>query len=380
MENFIFQNPVKLIFGKDTISKIGKEIKSFGINKILLLAGSGSIKKNDVFNTACKSLKQEGIEWSELWGVRSNPSLTHALQGIEIIKKNNLEAVLAIGGGSVIDEAKTIAAGFFNDDLWLAFEKRQSIQKALPVFSILTLSGTGSEMNSNAVITNDETLQKWPVGGPALYPKVSIVDPSAQMSLPWEQTVNGAVDAISHVMEYYFLAKDEEITMSIDMSLISTIIWCVDNLKNKPDEYNFRANLAWSATLALNGISGAGLKGGDWAVHQIEHGLSALNNKIAHGAGLAVVYPAWIKYMHHHNPDTFYRWAVSVWNETRIDNAIEQMKEKYQQWGAPVSLHELGFAEEDIPAIAENVSQRGDIGVLAKLNKDDIINILKISY
>jgi alcohol dehydrogenase YqhD (iron-dependent ADH family) len=379
MENFTFYNPTKLIFGKNTIPKIGNEIKKYGIKKLLLLAGGGSIKANGTYDSAVQSLKNAGIEWFEHWGVRANPLLNHANKGIEIVKGNAIEAILAIGGGSVIDEAKSIAAGFYLAHLWDAFENKTPIDKALPVFTILTLSGTCSEMDPFAVLTNDENLNKWNISGNALYPKVSIVDPLVQMSLPWHQTVNGAIDAMSHVMEFYFMGKDEEITLSVNEALMRTIIHCVDLLQENPNNYSAWANLAWTATLGLNGISGVALHGGDWASHQIEHGISAVHPEIAHGAGLAVVFPAWIKYMNKHNPEIFKRWAKNVWNSASVGEAIEAMKNKYTKWDAPISLTALGIKEDEIVDIAANASRRGEAGALSKLNQNDIENILRIA-
>ena len=379
MENFTFYNPTKLIFGKNTIPKMGRELKKSGINKVLLLAGSGSIKSNGTYESAIQSLKNSGIEWSELWGVRANPLLSHAIEGISIVKDKNVNAILAVGGGSVIDEAKSIAAGYYLDNLWTAFEDKISIDKALPVYTILTLSGTCSEMDPYAVLTNDENLKKWNISGDALYPKVSIIDPEVQMSLPWHQTVNGAIDAMSHIMEFYFMGKDEEATLSVDEALMKTIIQSVDKLQEEPCNYSARANLAWAATLGLNGISGVALHGGDWASHQIEHGISALHPEIAHGAGLAVVFPAWIYYMNRYNTDIFKRWAKNVWNSVTIDDGIKAMKAKYSEWEAPVSLNELGLCEDDIIPIAENASVIGPAGALEKLNKGDIESILKIA-
>ena len=305
MENFTFFNPTKVIFGRRTIPRIGEEINKKGYNKILLLAGKGSNRENGVYDATVKSLKRAGIEWIECWGVKPNPILSHAEEALELVRKEGLQMVLAIGGGSVIDEAKSIAAGFYLNNIWDAFEENQTINKALPVFSILTLSGTCSEMDPFAVLTNEVEKKKWNIGGDALFPKVSIIDPSVQMSLPWSQTVNGAIDAMSHVMEFYFLGEKEEITIALDEAIMRTIIKCLDMLKDDEKNYQARANIAWSATLALNGISGIALKGGDWSSHRLEHGISALHPDIAHGAGLAVVFPAWIKYTQNENPEQF---------------------------------------------------------------------------
>ena len=378
MDNFVFYNPVKVIFGRSTIHTIGKEINRSGIKKVLILAGGGSIKKNTAYEQVIKTLENFEIEWKEFWGVRPNPSLKHAIEAIEICKLQNIEAILAVGGGSVIDEAKAIAAGFYLTDLWKAFEGKAVIKKALPVFTVLTISGTCSEMNPFAVVTNDKEQKKWPVASPALFPKASVIDPEIQASLPWHQTVNGGIDALSHIMEFYFIGTDEEVVISGNESLMKTIIKSLDKLQINGRDYSARANLAWSATLALNGISGAAMKGGDWAVHQIEHGLSAINPEIAHGAGLAVLFPAWIKFSQKRNPTQFERWAKNVWNAASVEKGIENMKTKFSEWQAPVSLKELGFFEKDIDKITSVIMAKGDVGAY-KLEENEIKDILYLA-
>lgn len=379
MENFVYYNPTKLIFGENTISKIGKEISSFGIKKILLLAGSGSIKRNEVFNQTISSLNQHGIEAIELWGVSPNPILSHTRKGIELCHKHSLDAVLAVGGGSVIDEAKSIATGFYIDNVWDAFEKKAQIESALPVFTILTLSGTGSEMNPFAVLTNEVEKKKWNIGSPVLFPKATIIDPSVQMSLPWHQTVNGGIDAISHTMEFYFAATDQEMASSIGEAIIKTIIDSLDKLHYDGNDYAARANLAWAATLALNGVAGSSIIG-EWSAHRIEHGISALYPKIAHGAGLAVVFPAWIEYAKSSNSKQFARFAKNIWGVSTIEEAVEMMKLKFKSWGAPISLQDLNIEKDEIPAIALNASKMGRIGNLVSLGEKEMEEILNISY
>ncbi len=383
MQNFVFHNPTKVIFGQGTIQKIGSEISKFGLKKILLLAGGGSIKSNSVYDQVKTSLKNYNLSWVEHWGVRPNPVLSHAIEGIKIIQENNLEGILAVGGGSVIDEAKCIAAGYYLDNLWDAFERKVDIINALPVFTVLTISATCSEMDPYAVLTNEKENKKWNIGGAALYPKVSIIDPSVQFSLPWEQTVYGAIDALSHIMEFYFQSKGEEPTTSIDETLILNIFKNVDRLQIEPKDYNARSSLSWSAILALNGISGAGLYGGDWACHTIEHGISAVHPEVAHGAGLAVVFPAWIKYIHPLNEPQFLRWAKVIFNKNNVEGAVSALKDKYKSWGAPISLRDLGIKKEEIPIIVENVCQASNIraiGAIKNLDYNDIMEILKIAY
>lgn len=383
MNDFVFFNPTKVIFGNGTIEQIGKEIKKFGIKRILFLAGGGSIKRNSVYEQVVNSLLANEIEWVEHFGVRPNPVLSHTEEGIELVKKNNLEAILAVGGGSVIDEGKCIAAGFYLEHLWDAFERKSIIKKALPIFTIVTISATCSEMDPFAVLTNENEKKKWNIEGMPLFPKVSIIDPSVQFTLPWHQTVFGAIDALSHIMEFYFQGKGEEPTLSIDEILMIKIFNSIDILQKEPNNYNARATIAWASVLALNGISGAGLYGGDWACHTIEHGISAIHPEIAHGAGLAVVFPAWIKFVHLLNFGQFQRWAYYVFGKNNIESAVMALKEKYRSWGAPVTLRDLGISKDEIPIIAENIIQVSKIrriGNIKSLDLGDIIEILNIAY
>ncbi len=380
MENFTFYNPVRVLFGEATIPQIGRELKNAGIKRVLLLAGGGSIKSNDVYENVVKSLRRAGIEWEELWGVRPNPTLEHARSGIEMCREGNLGAILAVGGGSVIDEAKSIAAGYYLDDLWQAFEGSAKINNALPVYTILTISATCSEMNMFAVLSNEDEKKKWAIRSEHIFPKLSIIDPAVQSSLPWRQTANGGVDAISHTMEYYFLGTNQEISISVGEAVISTIIKAVDRLKADSNDYNARANLAWASTLALNGVAGAAMRGGDWAVHNIEHSISAFFPEVAHAEGLAVVFPAWILYMYDNNKNQFDRFAKNIWGAGSLEDGVSKLKEKYKSWGAPVSLRDLNIARDMIPEIARNSVIRGNFGILKKLGEQDVINILEVAY
>ncbi|NOZ91838.1 MAG: iron-containing alcohol dehydrogenase, partial [Dictyoglomi bacterium] len=266
MRNFVFHNPTKYVFGKDTVKKIGEEIASFGSKKVLLVAGGGSIKKNGVYDTVVDSLKKHDIQWVELWGVRPNPVLSKVREGIEIAKKENVDGVLAVGGGSVIDTAKAIANGVFVDDVWKLYLRKNPLKptKALPIYVVLTLSATGSEMNGTSVITNEEQKVKWSYRSITNYPKVSIVDPTVQFSLPQRQTANGGSDSLSHIIESYITGKPTDTTVYFDEGLMRSIIDNIDRLMIDPKDYEARASFAWAATLAFNGLSLTGL-GGDWA-------------------------------------------------------------------------------------------------------------------
>lgn len=385
MENFVFHNETKLIFGKGTIGKIGEEIKSAGFKKVLMLCGGGSIKKNGVYDQVVASLKNSGVEWVEVWGVKPNPVLSKVHEAIEVARKEKVEAILGVGGGSVIDSSKAVAAGvLYEGDIWDAFIGKYKVQKALPIFAVLTISATGTEMNGNAVVTNEKTLEKFAVSSKALYPKVSIIDPSVQASLPREQTVYGAVDAIAHILEYYFDGSDSLAQNELSEGLIRTIMTCTERLLEDPNDYESRANFAWSATLALNGLTAAGRRGGDWACHRIEHSLSAIYD-IAHGAGLAIVFPAWMKYVWREKPEQFVRFSKKIFSiegdgEQAVLKGIEAFKGWLKKVGAPVSLKDVNIPAQDLDKIVDNVFRRDEpFGTLKKLGRSDVRKILEIA-
>lgn len=383
MQNFVFYNPTKLVFGKNTVEKIGEYLKKDNVKKVLLLAGGGSIKKNGVYEKVVRSLVENGVEKIEVWGVRPNPVLSKVKEAISVAKNENVDAILAVGGGSVIDSAKAVAAGVrYEGDVWDFYSGKAKVKEAMPLYAILTLSATGTEMNGNSVVTNEETLEKFSFSSIHVYPKVSVVDPEVQYTLPQNQLVNGAVDAISHVMEYYFDGEEVSLTDRIDEGIIKTIMQTTEILLDDPKNYDARANFALSTTLALNGVSGLGHKGGDWSSHAIEHALSALNPDVAHGAGLAVVFPAWMKYVCNQAPERFVQFGENIFGlkNCKPEEAINALSDWYKKIGAPTTLKELGFKEEDIEKLTEIASKMAPMGKLKKLERDDIKKILEIAY
>jgi alcohol dehydrogenase YqhD (iron-dependent ADH family) len=380
MEYFKFFNPTKIVFGKNTINQIGEYVAEHKFKKVIILYGGGSIKSNGVYDSVVNSFKLNNIEWIEFAGVQPNPVVNHAREAIKMIKEYGAEAIIAVGGGSVIDEAKAIAAGIYVEDVWNILERKETITKALPLFTVLTLSATGTEMNSFAVLSNPEEKKKWSFGSPYSFPLVSIIDPTVQTSLPWRQTINGGVDSISHILELYF-AGDEtaEPTLAVNEALIRTIISSVDKLQLDESDYDSRANLAWCASLALSGFSSVAMNGGEWTVHRIEHAISVLFPKVAHAEGLAVVFPAWIKYVNKENPERFRRWAKNIFNDDNIEDGIESLIKIFKKWKAPVTLSELGINPDFIPALAENAMQQGTLGNFRKIEYDDVVNILNLT-
>lgn len=380
MDSFSFYNPTRIHFGVGMIKMLGQEMKASGVSKALLVAGGGSIRGNSVHTQVTDSLKANDIDWIEAWGVQANPTLDKARELVALARAEGVDAILAVGGGSVIDSAKAVAAGFHLDDVWNAYTGKERIAKALPVFTVLTLSATGSEMNSFSVLTNTEERKKWGMGSPLLFPKASIIDPAVQCSLPFRQTVNGALDATAHILEYYFMDDTARATVSLDGALLRTIMEVTDRLKLNSCDLDARANLAWSATLALNGISGAGLQGGDWACHAIEHSFSALYPKIAHGEGLGVIFPAWIEYVSEKHPERFLNWAREVWGVDSVSHALRRFRDKIESWGSSTSLRDLGIKESDLAVLRDIIMESKPVGRIVKFSPEEIEALLMLAY
>lgn len=377
MQNFELYNPTRMIFGRGVNEKIGAQIKAQGINKVLLVAGGGSIRRNGVYETVCQSLLDAGISWAENWGVQPNPTLAKAEEILRDFRLNQCEALLAVGGGSVIDTCKAVAAGACADSIWSVYENPPA-KAAKPIFTVLTISATGTEMNELAVISNEEELKKWGVYGEALFPKVTCLDPSVQATLPWRQTVNGAVDALSHSMEQYFSSDNAETIQALIESVMRSIIKSANILKDDPENYEARASLAWGATLGLNDTMRCGSGRGDWATHGIEHALSALNPDVAHAEGLAVIFPAWITVIgSDQTNDAFSRWAKNVWGKETLAEAVEAYKAQLKAWGHPTTLGEIGFTEGDFDEIIRVATLRGDLGRVEVLSKERLRQILQ---
>lgn len=355
--DFVFHNPVKIIFGRGKELLIGSELAAAGVKKALLVYGGGSIRQNGLYGRIVQSLENAGIAFAEHGGVRSNPVLSHALEGVALARSHGVEAVLAVGGGSVIDEAKAIAVGAVNaGDLWDFYTVRR-IEKALPVYTVLTLAASGSEMNGNSVLTNEETRQKYSFNSIHTYPKLSILNPELTFSVGSDYTAYGAVDAIAHVIEGYFTKKpgtalQDELVETIVRSVMRSAAKCLDN----PKDYEGRAELMWAATLALNGLTPAGIGAYAFPNHAIEHALSALFD-VPHGAGLAVVIPAWMRWHLPQNRAQYERFARAIFGVENAQGGIAALEAWFRSVGAPTRLGELGINALQIPAIAQNAAR-----------------------
>ena len=356
MQNFTFSNPTRIIFGKNTIAKLGPEAAKAG-RKALLVYGGGSIKKNGVYTALTEALKANGVTFVEHAGVKPNPVLSHTREGVSKARENKCDLVVAAGGGSVIDEAKAIAAGVkYNGDVWDFFCGKAEIKEALPLFTVLTLPATGSEMNAGCVITDEAAKHKYSANGAALFPRVSVLDPQTTLTLPMAQVANGAVDSIAHIIEGYFTAKDAdaEVTDQIVHALARSVIASTERIIKEPSDYNARASMMWSATLALNGLAACGYGGMSFINHAIEHSLSALYD-IAHGAGLAIVMPAWFKqHLAADGPARLEKFGRAVFGVKTAEDTIKAFETFFRKTGAPVRLGEAGIPAADIPRIAAN--------------------------
>jgi len=385
MKNFVFHNPTKILFGTDTIPSIGNESGVFG-NKALMVYGLGSIKNNGIYSQVTDSLHKAGITIIEHGGVKSNPVLSHVHQGIALAKENTVDVIVAVGGGSVIDSAKAIAAGaLVEHDVWKFFIGKKSIKDALPITTVLTLAASGSEMNSGMVVTNEETNQKFGFANKHLHPKVSILDPTATFSVSPAYTAYGAVDAIAHVLEYYF-TNQEPYTPVQDHFMEGLVISCMDScnrvLQNLED-YDARADLMWAATLALNGLTAAGLGKTGFPMHMIEHSLSALYN-VAHGAGLSVVIPGWMVFQAQRNPEKLAQFAQRVFGitsgnaEKKASKGIQALHSWFLKIKTPTNLADLNVSDEDIPMIAQNAVALAKIWGMKDYTEKKIEEILKL--
>jgi alcohol dehydrogenase YqhD (iron-dependent ADH family) len=382
MFDFIFHNPTKIIFGRDKELLIGDELAAKEIKKVIFVYGQESIKQSGLYDKVIKSLRDNDISFIKFGGVVSNPVLSHVREGILKAKIEQVEAVVAVGGGSVIDEAKAIAVGAREGrDIWEYYMGKE-IGHALPVYTILTLAATGSEMNGNSVVTNEETQQKYNISSTLVYPVVSILNPELTFTVPANYSAYSAVDAIAHVIEAYFTKAPRatpELQDRLVEAIIKTVIETTDIILQEPDNYEARAQFMWASTLALNGLTPAGV--GDYCFpnHMIEHSLSAIYN-IAHGAGLGIVIPAWMKWYKSKNLGQFERFAHNIFGCKTAEEGIEALQNWFAVIKAPTRLSDVGIPEGDIDKIAENAAGLANLWQMGdSYQKETIAEILHLA-
>ena len=377
MENFTFFNPTKIEFGTGKEQLIGKHLAEHGIRKVLLCYGSKRIKREGLFDTVSKSLSEKSIAWVECGGIVSNPVISKVREGIALARAQQVDAILSVGGGSVLDSAKAIAAGVpYEGDVWDLFVGKAPIESALPLFAILTLAATGSEMNAGAVVTNERTKEKFHISSSTLFPKVAIVNPALMHGVTRDYLVYSASDVIAHLIEAYFTATvHPKLQSRLVESLINTVIETTETLLADPADHDARGQFAWAATLALNGVTFSGVAGFSYPNHAIEHSLSALFN-VPHGAGLSVVVPAWMKWYRDRNPAQFERFARKVFGVEGGQQGIAALQGWYDKIGTPTQLPQLGIKESDLPAIVENVQRNVRVFGIADIYTPDVVTAI----
>ncbi|MDS1008198.1 iron-containing alcohol dehydrogenase [Clostridium sporogenes] len=386
MLNFNYSIPTKIFFGRNQINILGEQIKKYG-SRVLLTYGGGSIKKNGIYEKVIKILKNNHIEFVELSGIDPNPRVTSVREGVKLCRENNIDFILAVGGGSTIDCSKVIAASYYYEgDPWDIVIKKVKINKSLPIGSILTLAATGSEMDAGAVISNINTNEKIGVGHPSMAPKFSILDPEYTFTVPKNQTAAGTADIMSHIFEAYFSkTKEAYIQNRMAEAILKTCIKYGKIAIKEPENYEARANLMWASSLAINELLSYG-KSEPWSVHPMEHELSAFYD-ITHGVGLAILTPNWMKYvLDDENVNDFYEYGVNVWNinpeESKYEvaqKAIEKTREYFSELGIPSTLKEVGIGEEKLEQMAKASTRNGTLGGFKPLSTEDVLNIYKLS-
>lgn len=389
MKNFTYKSPTEVVFGKDTVGEVGTYMKQLG-KRVLLHYGGGSIKKNGIYETVVKSLKEQQLEIVEFGGVVPNPRYSTVLKGIELCRTHQVDCILAVGGGSVIDSAKAIAAGYYieHEDFWNDyFMVHKRPQFALPLGVVLTIPAAGSETNRGAVITNDETEFKRSIGADCMIPRFAIIDPQTHFTLPNYQTACGCTDIIAHLLERYFTQ-----TTNVDFSdrfieaSLKTMIHYAPLALKYPTDYNIRSEIAWCGTIAHNGLLGKGRQE-DWGTHDLQHELGAIYD-ITHGEGLAVMFPAWMKYVWKENPTRFVQFARRVWDidyayekeEETILAGIDKMERFFQELGLATRLHELNIDDSNFAVMAEKLLLGKEYaGNFMHLTKEDAIHIYQLA-
>ncbi|MDG2916518.1 iron-containing alcohol dehydrogenase [Bisgaard Taxon 10/6] len=358
MYQFSFRNPTRIEFGVDKEKNIGAYMQEFGVKKALIVYGSERIKQSGLFDDVVASLKTHGIEFVAFGGIKSNPILSKVNEAIEVARQNGVDSVLSIGGGSCLDSAKAIAAGvLYEGDVWDFFVGKAVVEKNLPVFDIMTLAATGSEMNNGGVVMNEQTQQKYAINGTDLYPKVSVINPKLQSTVSRDYLVYSAADIIAHSIEGYFTAsvQPELINMQIEAN-IKTVIRTTEILLENPNDLDARGEFAWAATMALNGLTYVGTHGFSYPNHMIEHALSAIFD-VPHGAGLSVVMPAWMTWYKDQNRPQFERFAREIFGLQTAEDGIAALKSWFDKIGTPTTLSQLGVNDEQLAAVIDNAVQ-----------------------
>ena len=391
MFHFNYYAPTQVVFGKGTEEKTGELVKAQNCKKVLIHYGSGSVKRTGLLDRVKQALEKEKIAYTELGGVVPNPRLSLVKEGIELCKKEGVDFILAVGGGSVIDSAKAIGYGVANDgDVWDFYSHKRNAEGCLPIGVILTISATGSEMSDSSVITNEDGWIKTGYHSEYCRPKFAIMNPELTMTLPDYQTACGCTDILMHTMERYFTqGENMELTDSIAEALMRTVIENTKILKENPKDYNARAEVMWAGSLSHNGLTGCGNGGNDFATHALEHELGGMYD-VAHGAGLAALWGSWARYVYKEIPERFHKFAVRVMGledtgdaEEMAVHGIEAMEAFFREIKMPTNLRELGLtpSEEELKELAHKCSLNtgGHKGSAKVLYEADMLAIYEMA-
>jgi alcohol dehydrogenase YqhD (iron-dependent ADH family) len=386
LENFIFKNETKIIFGRGTENDAGKEILKYG-RRVLFHYGGGSIKKSGLYEKIMKSLKNNGLTIFELGGVKPNPFVSLIREGIKICRENDIDFILAVGGGSVIDSAKGISMGVnYKGDIWDFFEGKAKLESTVPIGVIVTIPAAGSESSVVTVITNEDGLIKRGFHSSMLLPKFAILNPELTFTLPVFQVACGAADILAHTFERYFTqSKNVDLTDRLCEGLMKSVIKNSKIAISDQGNYDAMAELMWASTIAHNGILGTG-RIEDWASHKFGHELSALYG-ITHGASLAVMFPAWMKYVYKYNIERFAQFAARVFNiDTDFNDeerlalmGIKEIENYFKEIGLPTTLKELNVSSENFELMAQKAVAKGPIGNFVKISKEDAVKIYELA-
>lgn len=390
MENFVFCSPTEFIFGKETQKKTGESLKKYGAKKVMIVYGSERIRENGLLKEVEDSITEQGIEFCEFGGIAPNPTADSVYAGIDKARAENVDFILAVGGGSPIDAAKGIALGVVADeDFWNFYDGHSVPKGALPVGVVLTIPAAGSEGSGNSVITNEKTHQKISVRYPNyLRPRFAIMNPELTYSLPWFQTACGIVDMMAHIFERYFSnTPGTQLVDAYSEAILRDIMDQAVTLRIDGNNYDARADVMWAGTLAHNGLCGVG-KVEDWASHRMEHEISAFYH-VGHGAGLAVIIPAWMSFCSKRNPDKLWRFAINVMSvdpagkstDEIIEEGINELKQFYHDMGLTTNLQILVGQKPDIDKMIESLHRNmGDtLGSYVPLSMEDCKEIYEIA-
>lgn len=391
MVNFEYFTPTKVVFGKNAEERTGELIKAQGCKKVLVHYGGNSAKKSGLLDRICVSLEKEGISYVTLGGVVPNPHLSKVHEGIELCKKEGVDFILAVGGGSVIDSGKAIGYGVANEgEVWDFYAKKRIPEACLPVGAVLTIAAAGSEMSDSSVITNEEGWLKRGCNNNLCRCRFAVMNPELTYTLPPYQTASGCVDIMMHTMERYFTREeDTALTDGIGEALLRTVMESAQTLVEEPENYDARAQVMWASSLSHNGLTGCGIVG-DWSCHQLEHELGGMFD-VAHGAGLAAVWGSWARYVYKEKPERFAQFAVNVMGVTNDFSdpektalmGIRKMEEFYRSIQMPTNIRELGveLTEEQIQELAYKCSfmDQRTIGQFKVLSRKDMEEIYRMA-